>query len=189
MGANKREDRDAIFEFYLTPPFRKFSNIVFGEFLSVSQAILIHCQSNDFLLTSMLYEYANNIQAEAILFEDRSQTQLNIPGAIFSKQNDEQSSIHDVGGFVLKQNSEIVATGGFMLNYNLPYADIYLEVKEGSRQKGYGSLIIQELKKEIYMMGRIPAARCNINNQASKATLLKAGFGVCGFILKGNLKQ
>jgi hypothetical protein len=82
-GANKREDRDAVFEFYLIPPFRKFSNIVFREFLSVSQAALIECQSNDLLLTSMLYEYANNIQAEAILFEDHHQTHLDIPGITF----------------------------------------------------------------------------------------------------------
>ncbi|MDB5088390.1 MAG: GCN5-related N-acetyltransferase [Mucilaginibacter sp.] len=186
-GANKREDRDAIFEFYLTPPFRKFSNIVFREFYSVSHATLIECQSNDLLLTSMLYESANNIQAEAILFEDHDQTQFNIKGVIFYKQKQEQSSTRDIGGFVLEQNGEVVASGGFMLNYNIPYADIYMEVKEGERQKGYGSLIIQELKKEIYMMGRIPAARCNINNQASKATLLKSGFIVCGLILKGNL--
>ena len=76
-----------------------------------------------------------------------------------------------------------------MLNYNIPYADIYYEVKENFRQKGFGSLIVQELKKEIYLMGRVPAARCNIRNRASKANLLKAGFRVCGFILKGDIKR
>jgi hypothetical protein len=81
-----------------------------------------------------------------------------------------------------------VASGGFMLNYNFPYADIYMDVKEPFRRMGFGSLIVQELKKEIYLMQRIPAARCNINNKASKATLLKAGFKVCGGILKGELK-
>jgi RimJ/RimL family protein N-acetyltransferase len=44
------------------------------------------------------------------------------------------------------------------------------------------------LKKEIYRMGRVPAARCNISNRASKATLLKAGFTPCGFRLKGTIK-
>jgi len=59
-------------------------------------------------------------------------------------------------------------------------------VKENFRQKGFGSLIVQELKKEAYRIGRVPAARCNIKNKISKATLLKAGFRVCGNILIGN---
>lgn len=186
-GANKREDRDAVFELYLTPPFRKFSSIIFNRFHLASRATIIECQSNDLLLTTMLYKYAGNIHAEAILFEDRDQTQLNLPGITFEREEQLENSSHDIGGFVLKHNGHTVAGGGFMLNYNMPYADIYMEVNENSRQKGYGSLIIQELKKEIYAMGRVPAARCNIKNEASKATLLKAGFRVCGFILKGDI--
>jgi len=188
-GANKREDRDAIFEFYLTPPFKKLASVVFSKFHAASGATIIECQSNDLLLTTMLYQFANEIQAEAILFEDHYRTHLSIPGITFEREAQQESSKHDIGGFVLKQNGAAVATGGFMLNYNIPYADIYMEVNENFRQKGFGSLIIQELKKEIYVMGRVPAARCNINNAASKATLLKAGFRVCGFILKGSIKQ
>ncbi len=56
-----------------------------------------------------------------------------------------------------------------------------MEVKEDSRRKGYGAYILQELKKESYKSGRIPAARCNIINKVSKATLLKAGLRVCGY--------
>jgi ribosomal protein S18 acetylase RimI-like enzyme len=76
-----------------------------------------------------------------------------------------------------------------MLNYNKPYADIYMEVKPSFRRRGFGSLMVQELKKIIYQIGRVPAARCNINNSISKATLLKAGFKVCGAILKGYIKE
>ncbi|MES1223850.1 MAG: GNAT family N-acetyltransferase, partial [Bacteroidota bacterium] len=61
------------------------------------------------------------------------------------------------------------------------------EVKEHARRKGFGSLMVQELKKEIYLRRRVPAARCNIRNHASKATLQKAGFAVCGTWLKGNV--
>src|ERR1700759_118879 len=43
-GANKREDRDAIFEFYLAPPYRKLASVVFKEFHSVSGATLVECQ-------------------------------------------------------------------------------------------------------------------------------------------------
>ena len=82
----------------------------------------------------------------------------------------------------------MAATGGLMLNYNMPYADIYYEVNENYRQKGLGTLMVQELKKAAYEMGRVPAARCNIRNIISKYTLLKTGFTVCGCILKGAIQ-
>src|SRR5438445_13732836 len=103
---------------------------------------------------------------------------MSIAGVIFGRWTDQVEGF-DAGGYTLSHNSEIVATGGFMLNYNMPYADIYMEVKEHVRKQGYGSLMVQELKKEIYLRRRVPAARCNIRNQASKATLLKAGFFIC----------
>jgi RimJ/RimL family protein N-acetyltransferase len=71
----------------------------------------------------------------------------------------------------------------------MPYADLYYEVNENHRQKGFGSYMVQELKRETYLMGRVPAARCNINNVISKATLLKAGFKVCGYRLNGEIKE
>jgi len=187
-GADRREDRDAIFEFYLTMPFRKFANLIFEEFSTISGATLIECQSNDMLLSSMLYAFAKNINAEAVLFEDNFQTDLALPGVIFRREPEAVNTDYEAAGYFLDLDGDIVASGGLMLNYNKPYADIYMEVKEPFRQKGFGSLIIQELKKESYLMGRVPSARCNINNLASKASLLKAGFKVCGAILKGEIK-
>jgi GNAT superfamily N-acetyltransferase len=188
-GADRREDRDAIFEFYLIEPFGKFANAIFEEFCDISGATLIECQTNDMLLSSMLYEYAQNINAEAVLFKDCFQSDLFVPGVIFGREPSAVTTNYEADGYFLEQNGQIVATGGFMLNYNKPYADIYMEVKEPFRQKGFGSLIIQELKKEIYQIGRVPAARCNVDNKVSKATLLKAGFKVCGAILKGEIKR
>lgn len=188
-GSEKREDRDSIFEFYLIEPFRKSASIVFEEFCTASGATLIECQSNDKLLCSMLYEYAPNINAEAILFEDDFQTDFAIPGVTLGREVSAVTTSHSAEGYFLEQDGEIVATGGFMLNYNWPYADIYMEVKEPHRRKGLGSLLIQELKKEIYKMDRVPAARCNVDNKTSKATLLRAGFKVCGARLKGAIKR
>jgi len=188
-GSAKREDRDAVFEFYLTRPFRNSASRIFGEFLAASGATLIECQSNDPLLSSMLYEFTHQIHAEAILFEEDYQSRLVLPGLVFGKEPSAVNNPRDVGGYYLEKDGETVATGGFMLNYNFPYADIYMECFEAFRQQGFGSLMVQELKKEIYAMGRIPAARCNISNMASKATLLKAGFRVCGSVLKGVVKN
>lgn len=187
-GQSNRLDRDAIFEYYLLPPYRKLASNVFSIFHTVTNAIYVECQSNDLLLTSMLYEFTQHAIAEAILFEDHYTTSLHVPGVSFRKPLTGPDG-YDAGGYVLEQNDEIVAEGGLMLNYNMPYADIYMNVKEGFRQQGLGSLIVQELKKEAYLMGRVPAARCNINNPASKATLLKAGFRCCGFRLRGALKK
>ncbi|HKO82519.1 MAG TPA: GNAT family N-acetyltransferase [Chitinophagaceae bacterium] len=188
-GTNKREDRDAIFEFYLLKPFRKMADLVFPQFHNQSGAVYIESQSNDPLLSSMLYQFSQNINAEAILFKDSFDTDLQIPGATFGRKTIRESSGADEGDFIVLQNGETVAEGGLMLNYNMPFADIYMNVKENFRQQGLGSFIVQELKKEAYRMGRVPAARCNVNNHISKATLLKAGFEICGHRLLGNIKK
>ena len=188
-GTNRRQDRDSIFEFYIIPPFRKFTHLIFPQFLAQTNTIYIESQSNDFLLTAMLYEYAANIRAEAILFEDYYKSELEVSGVLFRKVSENDQMKGDDSEFILEQNGEIVASGGLMLNYNFPYADIYMQVKEPFRRKGLGSFLVQELKAEAYRIGRVPAARCNINNKISKATLLKAGLQVCGFRLKGDIRK
>jgi GNAT superfamily N-acetyltransferase len=186
-GKDKREDKDAIFEFYIIKPYRKFANKFFSKLHITSEAPFIECQSNDLLLSSLLFEHAQNIHAEAILFEDDFQTGFTIPGVIFGKKPKKDDAGIDAREYILKQNDEVVATGGLMLNYNMPYANLYYEVYENHRQKGFGSYMVQELKKEAYLIGSVPAARCNISNMISKATLLKAGFKVCGFRLNGEI--
>lgn len=185
-------DRDTIFEFYLIPPFRKYAGEFFLELIAASQAHFIECQSNDLLLTSMLYEFAQNINADVVLFEDHVKTEHTIPAVTFRprQKNDSifEHQVEPVGEYVLESNGEIVATGGFMLHYNMPFADLYMEVKESFRRKGLGSFILQELKQACYLAGRVPAARCNIQNKAARAALLKAGLRVCGFMLKGKIK-
>jgi GNAT superfamily N-acetyltransferase len=188
-GQNDRIARDSIFEFYVIPPYRRFMNPFFQAFQTACGAAIIECQSNDHLLTNMLYEYAQGIYAEAILFKDHCTTSLYIPDTTLYRKPQKGDAGYDMGGYCLLQHDEEVASGGFMLNYNMPYADIYMEVKPLHRQKGLGSYLVQELKKEIYLMGRVPAARCNIANQASKATLLKAGFITCGFRLTGSVRK
>ena len=187
-GKDNRHDRDTIFEFYLLPPYRKYSNFIFPEFYMVSEVRFVECQSNDGLLTSMLYEYCRDINAEAILFKDHFTTHFSLPDVIFRKQI-ATDNLGEDGGYVLEQAGETIASGGFVWNYNLPFIDMFYEVKENFRRKGWGSLMTQELKKEAYLLARVPAARCNIHNFASKATLLKAGMQVCGCILTGNISK
>jgi hypothetical protein len=140
------------------------------------------------LLSPLLFEFTENINAEAILFEDHFPIDFELSGVNFREKVQEKSCRSDERQYILEEHGEVVATGGLMLNYNMPYADVYYEVNENFRRKGFGSLIVQELKKAAYLIGRVPAARCNINNIYSKSTLLKGGFKVCGYILTGKLK-
>jgi GNAT superfamily N-acetyltransferase len=80
-----------------------------------------------------------------------------------------------------------VAAAGFLLHYNKPFADLWMEVREDHRRQGLGSFVLQEVKKECYLAGRVPAARCNMKNPGSRGTLIRAGMRVCGFVLIGNL--
>lgn len=187
-GKEKREDRDSIFEFYLTVPYRKLANVFFKQLHETSGATYIECQSNDMLLTTMLFQRTEHVGSEAILFEDHFQTSFVLPEMVLQKKITEGKENSQDREYILLKGNEVVATGGMMLNYNMPYADLYYGVEEKYRRKGYGTYMLQELKKEAYRMGRVPAARCNINNMASKSSLLKAGFEVCGFRLYGKIK-
>ena len=187
-GKNRREDRDTIFEFYLLAPFRKWAEMAFEKLIETSGVAYLECQTNDPLLSSMVYRFSESIRAESILFEDDCQSNLQMPGVVFRKKTVDDTVDENTGELLLVHNDFVVADGGLMLNYNFPFADVYMRVNEHERQKGYGSYIVQELKKEAYRIGRVPAARCNISNYISKLTLLKAGFKPCGYLLLGTVK-
>lgn len=187
-GKDSRQDRDTIFEFYLTAAYQKYASEVFSHFAKVADVPFMECQTNDTLLAAMMFTHATDIHAQSVLFEDDAETDFQINGVTFNKRPYPTDHPDDRGGYALEKGDEVQATGGFMLNYNHPYADIYMNVNEPFRQRGLGSLMVQELKKEIYKSGHVPAARCNVKNMISRATLLKAGFRVCGYLLEGKLK-
>ena len=192
IKGRQRADRDTIFEFHVIRPFRKWSSLLFTELLATSGAAYIECQSNDMLLSSMLNEFARDIRADVVLFEDHVVTEHRIADAVVRlKRDDDRIFEHagePVGDYVLQVGGEIVATGGFMLHYNMPFADLYMEVRKDSWGHGFGSFILQEVKKACYLAGRVPAGRCHLQNGASRATLIKAGLRVCGFMLSGKVK-
>lgn len=192
-GKEELSHRDAIFEFYVMPNYRAKASQIFSELIAASGAMYIECQSNDLLLSSMLYEFAQSIRSEVILFGDDKTTDYTIPDVVFrlKKAGEVVSGIkpEEMGIYILEVHGELVATGGFLLHYNIPFADLYMEVSSAHRRKGFGAYILQEIKKECYRNGRIPAARCNISNQASKATLQKAGLNVVGYMLLGKVKN
>jgi len=184
-------DRDTAFEFYVIPPFRKWSSLLFRELVAASRITYIECQSNDRGLSSMLYEFARDIRADVVLFEDHAVTEHVIPDAVVRPRRHAdrvfEHKVEPVGDYVVALGEEVVATGGFMLHYNMPFADLYMEVREDRRRLGFGSFLLQEVKKACYLAGRVPAARTGLENTASRATLIKAGLRVCGFMLTGHI--
>ncbi|HEY5919427.1 MAG TPA: GNAT family N-acetyltransferase [Chryseolinea sp.] len=191
-GYDKIEDRDAVFEFYIIPVFRNLAPKAFEELLKVSGASFIECQTNDSFLASFAYTYGTHLSSDTILFSDSRVTHLPAMDAIFrpSLPDDKvfEHRAEPPGNFVVEWQGEVVATGGFLLHYNMPFADIYMEAREDSRRKGFGSFLVQEVKVQCYLSGRVPAARTGSTNLASKATLLRAGLSVAGHILLARVK-
>jgi GNAT superfamily N-acetyltransferase len=191
-GQEKHSDRDTIFEFYLLPSYRDIISLGFDELLRCSKASWIECQSNDKILTPLLFEFGQNINSPVILFEDNIKTTMRLEHLVFRKRKQGdlmfKHQVEPMGDYVLARGDEILATGGFLLHYNKPFADLYMEVREDWRRQGLGSLLIQEVKRECYLAGRVPAARCNMENMASRATLLKGGLRIAGYMLLGSVK-
>ena len=192
-GKDNLVDRDAVFEFYLIPAYRRYGLDIFRGFISESSAAFIECQSNDLALSSMLFECASEISSDVVLFHDETTTNRRNPGVVFRLAHaGEKIFAHTVeppGSHVLEKDGEVVATGGFMLHYNHPFADLYMEVRQDMRRRGYASYLLQEVKKQCYIAGRVPAARCPISNLGSRFSLMSAGMGIAGYMLTGRIKK
>jgi GNAT superfamily N-acetyltransferase len=193
VGGVRADPKDVITEFYILPIHRGAALSLFRRFAEASRAKSIETQTNDVLLTLMLYDCASRIERHAVLFHDAFTTNLTVPGVTFRRVTEADKGRvfahrgEPEGDWMIEAEGEIAATGGILFHYNVPYGDIYMEVAERFRRRGYGSYLVQELKRTCYEMGRIPAARCNASNEASRATLQKAGFLPCARVLVGIL--
>ena len=192
----ERYDKGRVLEFCTFPEFRGEAKLFFAEFLKASGATHVEAQSNVPVMLEMLKEFSTNIFTEKFLFADAQTTQLACPaGGVFRKLKTTgelplfKQGVEPSGDWLIEAEGNVVATGGFLTHYNPPYADLYMEVAELERRKGFGSYLIQELKKVCYESGKLPAARCNSENSASRATLEKGGMGVCGEVLVGVVRS
>jgi len=180
-----------VMEFYTFPQCRAYALEMFDALLEASSATEIEAQTNMVLGSEMLFTFGTNIAAESILFADFVTTDLPGPKAGFRlrEPGDKISNGGEPeGDWVLEVDGAVVANGGYLCHYNPPYGDIYMETSESFRKMGYGSLLVQELKRLCYENGKKPGARCNPTNFASQKTLEKAGFRHCGFMLAGNIR-
>jgi GNAT superfamily N-acetyltransferase len=186
-------DNPALYEFYVAHAHRTRAFDLFASLLAVCGAQVIETQTNARMLSVMLHTFTRNVRAEAILFEDAFQTSYRPEGAAFRAAAlddvDElrRLDLDDGAGWVVTMNGEIAGAGGVLYHYNRPYGDVYMKIGEQFRRKGLGAYLVQELKAVCRTHGSVPAARCNVQNLASRRTLQKSGFVPCGNIVVGDL--
>ena len=187
------KDTPTLYHVYVVPTHRQRLLDLYRCLVETSGASQITIQSNDPLATVMIHAFVTQATSNAILFHDRHVTALAPAGAIYRTAT--AVEVPDVPSPELKYrgvvelDGQVAATGGVMFHYNRPFGDIYMEVNEPFRRRGFGSFIVQELKRICYENGHIPAARCNPDNIASQRTLQKAGFVPCGHILTGPVRR
>lgn len=194
VGGPWRE-KPALYEFYVLREHRMRMFDLFASVLAVCGAKIIETQSNDRISTVMLHTFARNLRAESILFEDAFTTQHEPAGARFRARTPDdtealrQQDLDDGAGWVVTVNGQIAGAGGVLYHYNRPYGDVYMKIAEPFRRKGFGAYLVQELKAACRASGRVPAARCNVENLPSRTTLQRAGFVPCGNVVTGDLPE
>jgi len=92
-------------------------------------------------------------------------------------------------GWAIESDGGIIASGGLLFHYNPPYGDVFMEVEERYRQQGFGSYLVEELKRVCYENGEGPRARCDADNAVSRRTLEKAGMLPSGRVLQATLRD
>lgn len=193
VGGPPRELKTTIKEFFVHPEQRGAALPLFRQLVAVSGARTIEAQTNDVLLSLMLHDCAVNVVSDTILFADAVTTSHEAPNvklrslSAADRANVFRHAVEPVGDWGLECDREVVATGGLFFHYNPPYGDLYMEVAEPFRRQGFGSYLVQELKRICRDTGNIPAARCYRGNLASRLALQRAGMLPCARIVTGQM--
>jgi GNAT superfamily N-acetyltransferase len=189
------KDKPTIFEFFVLPTQRHRTFGLFSAFVAACGTRAVETQTNAPLLSVLIQTFCPSVVAEAILYDDRITTSIMIPGArvrpvvpsdageIAARGLDGQAK------WLIELEGEISGTGGILYHYNRPYGDLFMGIAEPFRRRGLGAFLVQELKRICYEGGGVPAARCNVDNAASRSTLQNAGFAPCGNIVTGTLLE
>lgn len=136
--------KPTIFEFYVLPAHRGRAFQLFEGFLEACGARWMEIQSNDVLPAVMLHTYARDVRSEKIVFRDGVTTSLESNGAVLEPmtgQDEARRAMAECQGgpeWRLTLGLDTVATGGILFHYNPPHGDIYMDVAEPFRRRGFG---------------------------------------------------
>lgn len=172
-----------LMEFFVLPRFRSESSTIFKAALKASGANSIEAQTNVLHMVSLLRGHGRDIVVENLLFEEGGAVDLAVSGAEFRRRRPEDGGPD--GDWVVELGGAVVGAGDVLRHYNPPFGDIYMAVVPEARRMGIGSLLVQELRRVSYEAGRVPAARCDPGNEASRRALIKGGLVECGQLLAG----
>lgn len=185
--------REIVKELYVLPDHRVAAAEFLRRLIAASGARWIEAQTNDAQLAPLIDEVATDVARDTILFADSFTSRHTAAGAVFRALSDDDRARvfphtrEPVGEWGIEFEGGIVSTGGLLLHYNPPYADLFMEVAEPHRKRGYGRYLVQELKRLCYERGSVPAARCRHDNEASRRTLQGAGMLPCARIVRGRI--
>jgi len=185
--------RREAFEFFVASDLRAAAFDLFERFIAESRAGSVRAQTNDPHLSALLLQSCRDIRPEILLFADGTKTRIPSAGAVVRPLSAADRGLifertgEPVGDWGLDLGGEIIATGAFATHYNPPFVDLYMEVRPDQRRRGYGSYLAQELKRLAVAADKMPCARCNLDNVASRKTLLRAGMIPCGLIIRGKV--
>jgi len=208
------EDRSTVVEFFLLPQYRRHTVPVFDRFTTATEATGVQARTNDADLVLLLHERTHDVVPGNYYFRDAEKTLHPVHGvryrAITLCDLDVLAPIMTIPegwpfevpdrealarwitsneGRLLEDEGGIAAIGAILRGYNPPFANIGMVVMKRARRRGYGTYLIEELKRDTYAMGKIPRADCAPWNVASRSTLLRAGFLVNARALRGDLVE
>ncbi len=188
------KDRPTLFEFYLLPEYRGRAFELFESLLAACKSPYFEIQSNEALPFIMAHTYGRDIVSEKIVFRDAETTAHPGQGAALiraTSEDDDRTCLEERSGsseWTLRLDGDPIGKGGIAFHYNRPYADVYMNIDAAYRRRGFGAFLVQELKRECYLIGAVPAARCSPENTGSFRTLQRAGFVPFAHILIGSFK-
>lgn len=191
LGWHAGEPQDTVKEFYLVPEARARGVAFFEAAIRVARPRWMEAQTNDPFLGPLLPRFAPGHQPLAYLFADGPATDLPAPGVRLRRIEEAEHpaifphSTEPIGDWGLDLAGRVVATGGLFFHYNPPYGDLYMEVAADQRGRGLASYLVQELRRIAREGGHVPAARCDLDNVASRRALERGGMRVCGQIVRG----
>src|SRR5258708_32365740 len=100
--------------------------------------------------------------SEAIGFRDGFTTALPANGAVLqplTSDEEVRASIAERQGgpeVFLQVDGRPAGKGGILFHYNPPYGDVYMDIEQSFRGRGFGPYLVQEVKRPAYETRDVP---------------------------------
>lgn len=80
MGADRIEERDCLFEFFVITGYRNQQANIFQQLIRETGVSRLTCQTNDPFMFPMMMEFGQGMHSEVMLFQDQKTTNWTVPG-------------------------------------------------------------------------------------------------------------